>query len=160
MTDSIERVGVVGAGQMGVFTGGGDDHWLIQNGLSVNPTIFGLFLSPADWSVLGYGATNAGTDGIRLSGSATFRGNLVVGNNVTDCNNAGGTGLSSGCAPEAASDFTLTSGVQASLAFAGRVTSDDFANGSDTDGSSGAGLPSDWFAFENEYRSWAKPLSR
>ena len=94
------------------------------------------------------------------SDSNSFTGVLYVGDNgVTDCDidpTATDPGLvNTTCANQGSSDATLTTGIDLTSAFVGKVTSDDEINGDDQDGTRPYDAPiTDWASFENEMRAW------
>ena len=99
--------------------------------------------------------------GIRLwySDNNYFTGKLQVGNDTWDCSVTGGTnpGLVDGtCTNNGSSDATLTTGITNTGSFVAKVTSDDTANTSDTNGAAVLtdALSFDWLSFENAYRTW------
>ncbi len=90
----------------------------------------------------------------------TFTGRLDLGHLDRGCYISYGTdpGLVDGtCENQGASDATLTSGIDMSTSFVGKVMVDDPANGSDSSGT--ALYPTDpatfdWTAFANDFRAW------
>lgn len=94
------------------------------------------------------------------SDSNTFTGVLFVGNNgVMDCEVDPGAinpGLvNTTCANQGSSDATLMTGIDLTLAFVGKVASDDAVNDSDQNGSRPYDAPiTDWVSFENGMRTW------
>jgi parallel beta-helix repeat protein len=89
-----------------------------------------------------------------------FTGVLQVGNNgVCDCHIVGGTvvGLVDiTCANNGYSDSSLVTGITLASSFVGKVTADDTANASDTNGAATHDNISDWTGFQNPFRSWGK----
>jgi parallel beta-helix repeat protein len=127
----------------------------------------------------GVTASNNSWEGVYLSSSSDnyFTEILKVGDNgASDCYVSGGTnsGLVSGtCTTDGTygsggpggyglgniSDAALYNGVTLADSFAGKVTTDDTANASDTDG--WADYPADpdafdWSSFENPFRGWGR----
>lgn len=83
-------------------------------------------------------------------------GLLLVGNNSPDCFAVANTGLTSACAPDGASDFSLGTSVSLATSFVGRVFQNDAQNASTATGGLTTGTPADWIHFSNRFRVWGR----
>ncbi len=105
-------------------------------------------------------STNASSSAITLAGgTTTFRGSLLVGGTpapVCSVSGGGGSGLVNGtCANSGSSSATLTTGVTLATSFVGKVTANDSANSTDTNGTvTFDSETNDLFNFENLFRGW------
>ena len=139
------------------------DHNTLMNILAVNNANSGIYVYGGDnHTLVNLAAAHNSGYSIYLDTSSSnyFSGLLKVGNNAGgNCYVYGGTnpGIDSNCNPQGSSDFTLTTGIDMTNSFVGKVTTDDSANGSDTSGT--ASYPAslitfDWTNFETPYRAW------
>lgn len=100
----------------------------------------------------GHNARNLGAFfnliGIQLASSAnvTFTGVVDVGDNLNDCDENPGTGISDACANTGSSTATISTGIEADDTFIGK-SNGDVENGSDTNGTATEGGIVDWTSF-------------
>lgn len=152
-------------------TAGGASHLVLANTVFANDTTIGMYHNGFAGGAANYGYANIaaahnGTNGVAATNGATgnvFSGRLLVGNNgVADCDvtGAGATpGITAACGPQGSSTHTLTTGVDLSSSFVGRVTADDTVNSGDASGSSALGSVVDWASFEHRLRGWSEDAS-
>lgn len=113
-------------------------------------------------------AANNTLNGIVLEGDSDrniFTGLLKVGNNNSaDCNVSQtgafypGLDIGTSCNPGGSSTATLIKGpaVNAETTFIGKVTTDDAANNSDTNGIADYAMTLDWLSFSRLFRGWGE----
>jgi hypothetical protein len=162
-------------GDIGLFVFNTGDTLTMTNSAFVNNSSYGIIdtndLLGGDGNNLIYfygGAVISNSTGIRntvTSNGETFNKYLLIGNNGTDCNIAGGqlglvnntctdTGFNGSNTYSAVARATLYTGKSISSSFVGKVTSTDTSNGSNTNGTQAFGLITDWIGFLNKFRGW------
>ena len=155
-------------GETGLMVQNSDRNTVV-NYAGVNDRI-GLFLwnngsgDGSDRNIFCNVAIGNGTEeGIWILDSSynRFTGLLEVGSNTgVACSVSGGTDpglVDLTCANQGSSDAALTTAISFENSFVGKVTDDDAANGSDTNGAVAApwGII-DWVNFDNAWRGWGK----
>lgn len=131
---------------------------LIINTFLANSNNSGISISGAGNSINNLISVNNDT-GISIGAEKSiFTGILKVGANNKDCDvgTFNNPGLTNSCENQGSSDAHLSLNVTSSNSFIGKVTQDDMANSSETNGAADYNLISDWTYFQNQYRGWGK----
>jgi hypothetical protein len=86
----------------------------------------------------------------------TFAGDILVGDNTTDCSTPGGntTLAAPNCAHGPSLSIPAITGVVPAQEFVGRVTTNDAINNSAQMNGTSAFPPNDWGSFSNPFRGW------
>lgn len=151
---SIAGVTAANNGRAGVETQSASGNNLFAGIASANNTQAGFLLSSGANTIVDTAAAHNGNYGYRLIGAGNYvSGLLKVGNNLFDCLNNAGSGLTNSCTNEVTSDSTLTSGISLATAFVAEVSADSVNAQGATPLQNYADI-TDWVAFETALRGW------
>lgn len=148
-------------GQLGVNLDSSSNNTL--TGVTANNNGVGVSLASSSNNTISGVVASNNISGIHFVNSSDnyFTGDLKVGSNATgDCGIIGGTNpglMNSTCVNDGVSDAALTTGVTIASSFVAKVTTDDSANTSDTNGAAAITditQTFDWTSFDNTYRTW------
>lgn len=107
-------------------------------------------------TIINLAAAHGGTAVSAAGANNYFTGLIKVGSATTLCSGGPSAGISNACAPNQASDFTITNTLNLSTSLLNKVTTDDIANTDDTNGLRAFAGMTDFFRFENRYRGWGR----
>jgi len=156
--NTLISISAANNGFYGVYLGSSSNN-VLASVSAANNGAMGVYLNSSSNNTLG-SATAANNNTyelyLNLSSNNKFTGLLQVGI-VSNCSVTGGInpGLADGtCANNGASDATLVTGITLASSFVGKVSTDDTANTSDTNGWATYGSITDWTIFQNPFRGW------
>ncbi|MDH5231120.1 MAG: Ig-like domain-containing protein [Gammaproteobacteria bacterium] len=134
----------------------------VGNGLA-DPEFGGVMFSSSNNNTLINYAGSHGYYGISFWSAENnyVSGQLKLGNNVIDCHVDATTtpGVNSSCANVGNSDALYTPDISLASSFIGKIFEDDTQNTTSVTNSDGTAMYSDisdWFSFENQFRTWGK----
>lgn len=106
--------------------------------------------------VINYASYQTGATGLTTGQDANYFSGILRVTAITACTTGGANqGVVNGtCAPQGASDFTLSTNINPTNSFVGKVATNDSKNNSDTLGLATYALANDWINFENRYRGY------
>lgn len=127
----------------------------------VNNTVAGIEIDTSTTNLVTQLASAHNGKGIWMknASSAVFSKNLLIDNNTAECDVNATAGIdTTTCANSAGTlvNNTTTKTITLATSFAGMITTNDTANGSNTNGSLAYTSITDWFLFENLFRSWGQ----